>query len=172
MTSKGWAIVVVVVAGALALRELFPKTVRIVTPPRIETRFDTVKTVDTLWLRRQVRVDTVLLERLSVTPPETVRVVPRLRGVTQMVVAPFIGDSTVLQGFLVFPTGADSGYALQHWQAQFWTAGPVRALAFVNGRPALEFGPPPKPPCGFGCTARHYLTGAAFGAALWEALRD
>lgn len=152
------------------MRELFPKTVRVVTPPRIETRFDTVKTVDTLWLRRQVRVDTMLLERLSVTPPETVKVAPRLMGFTGLVVAPFIGDSTVVQGFTVVPT--DSGYAVGRFQGQFYTTGPVRALAIVNNRPAISFGPPPAPPCKIGCQLKHYGTGAIFGAALWEALRD
>lgn len=169
MSSKTLALVVLVVAGALVLRSLFPKTVVVASPPHISTIHDTIATVDTLWLRRQVRVDTVLLERLSVTPPETVKVAPRLMGFTGLVVAPFVGDSTVVQGFTLTPT--DSGYEVGQFQGNFYTTGPVRALAIVNNRPAISFGPPPKPPCGFGCKLGHYAIGAAFGAGLWEALR-
>jgi hypothetical protein len=141
----------------------------VASPPRIQTVHDTVRAVDTLWLKRQVRVDTVLLERFSVTPPETVKVAPRLMGFTGLVVSPFVGDSTVVQGFTLIPT--DSGYTLGQWQGQFYTTGPLRAVAIVNHRPAVSFGPPPPKPCKFGCTVKHYLTGAALGASLWELLR-
>lgn len=161
-----------VVAGALMLRSLFPRTVPVSLPPRIRTVFDTVRAVDTVWLRRtveQLRVDTVLLERLSVTPPETVYRVPRLEGLTGLVVAPFVGDSTVIQGFTLTPI--DTGYHLGQWQGQFYTTGPVRAFAFVNGRPALRFDPPPPKPCRFLCKVGHYLVGAAVGGAVWEVFR-
>lgn len=155
--------------GALLLRSLFPRTVVVASPPHIQTIHDTVATVDTLWLRRQVRVDTLLLERFSVTPPETVTVAPRLTGMTALVVAPFVGDSTVVQGFTLTPN--DSGYAVGQWQGQFYTTGPLRAVAFVNDRPAVSFGAPPLPPCKFTCKAGHYLIGIGVGAALWEVFR-
>jgi hypothetical protein len=158
-----------IVAGALLLRELFPKREVVASPPRIQTIHDTVRAVDTLWLRRQVRVDTVLLERLSMTPPETIYQAPPLVGLTALVVPPFVGDSTVLQGFRLIP--ADSGYTLTHWQAQFWTAGPLRAVGFVNGTPAVRFDPPPPKPFGFFQRVKLVVLGMGIGAASWELVR-
>lgn len=169
MSPKTLGLMVLILVAAIMLRELFPKRQLVASPPRIQTVHDTVATVDTLWLRRQVKTDTLYLERFSVTPPETVRIAPRLMGITGLVVAPFLGDSTVVQGFTLVPT--DSGYAVGQWQGQFYTTGPVRALAIVNHRPAISFGPPPPKGCRFFCTAKHYLTGALFGAAAWEVFR-
>jgi len=169
MTAKAGAVLVLIVAGALLLRELFPKREVIASPPRITTVHDTVRAVDTLWLKRQVRVDTLLLERLTITPPETVRIAPPLVGMTGLVVAPFVGDSTVLQGFRGSPV--DSGYAVIRWQAQFWTAGPVQAVGFVNGTPAVRFGPPPPKPFGLLQRAKLVLIGLGLGAAGWELVR-
>lgn len=169
---KTWALVVLVVGSAVILRELFPKREVVASPPRIRTVHDTVATVDTVWLRRAAqpsKPDTVYLERVSVTPPETVKVAPSLVGITGLVVAPWVGDSTVVQGFRLEPV--DTGYTVSQWQAQFYTMGPVRAVTLLNGTPQIGFGPPPKPPCGRGCVAKHVTYGAIFGAALWEVFR-
>jgi hypothetical protein len=169
MTVKAGAVLVLTIAGALLLRELFPKREVVASPPRIQTVHDTVRAVDTLWLKRQVRVDTLLLERISVTPPETVRIAPRLVGMTGLVVAPFVGDSTVLQGFRGAPV--DSGYTVTQWQAQFYTSGPLQAVGFVNGTPAVRFGPPLPKPFGFFQRVKLVVLGMGIGAAGWELVR-
>lgn len=176
MKPKTLALIVLVLGGALLLRSLFPRTVTVSLPPRIRTVHDTISRTrwqfDSAALKRAIaklKPDTVYLERLSVTPPETVKVAPRLIGVTGIVVAPFVGDSTIVQGFTLIPN--DSGYELGRFQGQFYTTGPLRAFAFVNGRPALSFSPPPPKPCRLTCKAGHYLLGAAVGAAAWEVFR-
>lgn len=161
-----------VVGSALVLRELFPKREVVASPPRIRTVHDTVTTVDTIWLRRAAhpsKPDTIYLERFSVTPPETVTVAPSLVGMTGLVVAPWVGDSTVVQGFRLEPV--DTGYTVSQWQAQFYTMGPVRAVTLLNGTPQVGFGPPPEKPCKLGCKLKQYGTGAIFGAAIWEVFR-
>lgn len=172
VTVKTGALILALVAGAVILRELFPKRELVASPPRIQTVHDTVATVDTLWLRHAAqpsKPDTIYLERISVTPPETVLVAPRLVGMTGLIVAPWVGDSTVMQGFRLAPV--DTGYTVTQWQAQFYTMGPVRAVTFLNGTPQIGFGPPPEKPCRFGCKLKHYATGALFGAAVWEVFR-
>lgn len=170
MNAKTLAVLVLIIGGAVMLRELFPKRTLVASPPRITTVFDTVRTLDTLWLRKTVtRAETLYRERVTVTPPETVRVAPVLVGLTGLVVAPFVGDSTVAQGFRGEPAG--TGYAVSGWRVQYYTSGPLRAFALVDGVPRLAFAPPPKPPCTLGCTLKHYLTGMAVGAAAWELVR-
>ena len=169
MTAKTGALIVLVLAGAVLLRELFPKREIVASPPRITTVHDTVRAVDTLWLKRQVRVDTVLLERFSVTPPETVYRAPRLVGLTGMVVGKYVGDSTILQGFRLEPR--DTAYAIVRFQGMFYTTGPVTGFGFAGDTPALRFGPPPPKPFGFVRRAKLVLLGLGLGAATWELLR-
>jgi hypothetical protein len=160
---------VVAVAGALILRTLFPRSIARVVPPRTITVYDTVVRLDTAWVARRIRetrVDTVRLERLTVTAPETVRVCPRLAGLTFLEVPAQVGESTVALGFQTI--AQDTGAVVRRWRAQWWTVGPLRALAVDSGPPRISFYPVARarPPCGVGCQLGHYATGAALGAGL------
>jgi hypothetical protein len=171
MTAKTGALIVLVLAGALALRELFPKREIVASPPRIETRYDTVRVLDTAWITR-LKHDTLtvnLTERVTVTVPETVLVVPRLSGVVGISVGERVGDSTLVGGFTLAP--ADTGYEWRKWQVQFYTVGPLRSVVMDGTTPRVTYFPPPAPACKLGCKLRHYATGAIFGAALWETVR-
>ena len=86
LKTVGWVLLVFV--AALAFRSIFPK--RITTPavPRIVTVWDTVRVIDTAWVTR-LRRDTLTVnvtERVTVTVPETLYVVPRLTGVVAVAV--------------------------------------------------------------------------------------
>ncbi len=163
---KGQLLLVIglALAGAIALRDLFPKREAVPTPPRIVTVHDTVRALDTAWITR-VRHDTVqinVVERVTVTVPETVRVAPALTGLTALVVGARVGDSTIAGGFSVASTG--TGYVLDRWQTQLYTLGPIKSVAVdAGGGVAAQFYDAPKPPCGPLCVAKHYLVGAAIG---------
>ena len=157
--------VIVAIVAVLVVRELFPKRIEVVTPPRITTIRDTVRRLDTAWVTRLVRqTDTLYRERVTVTLPETVYVAPRLMGLTALAVAPKVGDSTLAQGFSVAP--ADSGGIVRMgWQVQWWTPGPLRALVVTPEGVRAAWGEPPPKGCGFWCALKHYSVGAAGGFA-------
>lgn len=162
--------IVVAIAVALLARSLFPKTVTVAGEPRIFTRYDTVRTIDTAWVAR-IRHDTVrvnLLERVIVTVPETVRVVPELRGIRALEVGAAVGDSTLVFGFTIAP--ADSQYSVRRWQAQFYTQGPLKSVA-LDSIPRVAFYPPPGKPCRTLCKVGHYLVGAVVGAGIISAVK-
>ena len=169
LKTVGWILLAFV--AALAFRSIFPK--RITTPavPRIITQFDTVRVIDTAWVTR-LRRDTLTVnvtERITVTVPETLYVVPRLDGLTALAVGEKVGDSTLVGGFSLAP--ADTGYEFRRWQVQFYTLGPVRSLVMDGSTPRVTFYPPPPPPCRLFCKAGHYLVGAAFGAGIVAVLK-
>ena len=173
---KRYAPLVLAVAFALILRSLWPRTVEIVTAPRIVTRYDTVRTLDTVHITRTLTRtvwDTTILERVVTAAPETLRVLPpRTLGLTFLSVPDRAGDSTIARGFQLMPV--DSVIERWQWETQWWTPGPLRILALDTFPPRVSFGTFPQPgkDCGFLCKAGHYLVGAALGAALWEIARD
>ena len=153
------------IVGALMLRSLFPRTV--VGVPRIVTQYDTVRVVDfdTAWVER-VRSETTtvnVVERVTVTMPETVYVVPAIRAITTVAMGKRVGDSTRIGGFEFEPL--DSGYVHRSWQALVYTAGPLRTLWLDEaGKPQLTFYDPIPKACGRFCKIGHYLLGGAVGA--------
>lgn len=161
-----WLSLVVALLGfAIMVRTLFPKRVEVIRPPRIITVWDTVRTIDTTWLTR-VRHDTVkinVLERVVVTVPETILVVPQTVGITAASIGAKPGDSSLVAGFSLTPV--DSGYERRAWTAQFFTLGPVKSISLNGDRPQMNFYDPPPKGCGFWCTLGHYATGAAVGTA-------
>jgi len=129
------------------------------TPPapisRIVTEYDTVKVIDTAWVTRLTH-DTVyqtnIVERVVRTPPETIRVVPPLVGVSAVAVPQKRGDSTLVLGFRLTPL--DTGYAFARWQYQYWTPGPLKSIALTpDGTPAVAFYDPP-PTCDLRCKGK------------------
>jgi hypothetical protein len=161
------AVLVLTLVLALALglmfRSLFP--MREPSIPRIHTVYDTVRVIDTAWVTR-LRRDTItvnVVERVTVTVPETVYVRPSLRGMTAVAVGARVGDSTVVGGFDFRPVG-DSGYERRGWQAQYYTLGPLRSLIVDSGAPRIMFYDPPGKPCGSWCKLGHYLLGGSIGA--------
>ena len=174
MSSKTVAWLILVVIVAIIARSLFPKTVEKQLPPivRIQTQYDTVQTVDTLW-KDKLRVvhDMVnLVERVVVSVPETVRVLPRTVGVTAVSVPPKFGDSALVTGFDITPT--DSVYLKRMWTAQYFTTGPLRSLIMDSVPPKVEFFPPPKvvKGCGFFCSVTKYLEGGVGGFAVCKVI--
>lgn len=148
---------VVVIGVSIMVRELFPK--KVLQPIRIELQVDTVETVDTLW-RTKLKTDTLWQTRQVVQKPETVYRVPPLVGLTALAVAK-VGDTTRAGGFRLVPL--DTGYTLNLWQSAWYTPGPLTGLSIpTEGNPRVSFGPPVRD-CGFGCTLKHYLTGAIVG---------
>ena len=161
-----FALALLVAVGlALMLRSLFPKTVLVAGVPRIETHHDTVTKLDVRWYPKFIPLKLGtgtpnLIERIATTFPETVYVVPPLRGATALVVGPKVGDSTMIGGFSVTPI--DSGYERRSWQAQVYTMGPLRSMLLDSaGTPQLTFYPIPGKPCGTFCKLGHYLLGGA-----------
>lgn len=173
---KRWAPLVLAVAFALIVRSLWPRTIEIVTPPRIITQWDTVLRLDTVAILRTIREtrwDTIYLERVLTSAPETLRVLPpRTLGLTFLSVPDRAGDSTVARGFELVPL--DSGLTRRQWTAQWWTPGPLRVLALDTFPPRVSFGTFPQPgkDCGFLCKVRGYGLGMILGAAAWEVLRE
>lgn len=170
------------IAGAVMLRELFPKRELVASPPRIETHYDTVtaRQLDTLWrwrekLVRDARAEherdslRTLLERSTTSVPETVFVVTDLDGITALAVGANVGDSTLVAGFSL--ARLDTGYAFRRWQDQFYTTGPLKSLVLDGSMPRVTFYSPQKKPCQSGCKLKHYLTGMVAGAAIWEVFR-
>lgn len=135
--------------------------------PRIVTQYDTVKVIDTKWITK-LQHDTVykenIVEKVIHTPPETILVVPQLSGVKDLWIAPKRGDSSLVFGFTVKPSG--KAYTLTQWQYQYWTKGPLRSLNLVNGTPAMTFDDPP-PSCDLNCK-EHWAAG---GIIVFEILR-
>lgn len=173
---KPWlAVLIVALAAGYAGRMLFPVTERVISPPRIVTRYDTVQTVDTLWRsawRERTRWDTLPPEIVTVeAAPETVYVMRPVLALTVLDVPQAIGDSTVAEGFRLTP--ADSGYLRTAWRMQWWTPGPFRAIDATVFPPRVAFWPEPKPvrSCGFFCRLSLLGAGAALGAAGWELAR-
>ena len=158
-----WAVLVLVLI--FAVRELFPKRIERLTPPRIITVYDTVRALDTAWVRRVVKqTDTLYLERVTLTLPETVYVIPRLNGLTALAVGK-PGDSTLARGFTLMPSDSGSGLLIG-WQAQWWTPGPLRGFSLDTFPPRLSFYDPPGKSCGLFCKVKHYAIGAAGGWAV------
>jgi hypothetical protein len=160
-----WVWGLLIVGGALGVRELFPKTVVVAGPPRIETQYDTVRVMDTAWVMR-VRRETVTVnvtERITVTVPETIYAAPRVVGIVALQAGAKPGDSSLVAGFTLEPL--DSGYTRRDWQAQFYTLGPVRSLV-VDPTPRLTFYDPPAPPCKVLCIAKYKIIGGLVGFGL------
>lgn len=156
-------VVVLAVALGLVFRNLFPKTIPGV--PRITTQYDTVRVLDTAWIVR-VRHDTIkvnVTERVTVTVPETVAVVPSFSGMLAVSVGRNVGDSTLVAGLSVAPLG--TSYTTRRWEAQFYTPGPLKSLAVDSGVPRINFYPWQKS-CGSWCEIKHYLLGGSVGASV------
>lgn len=172
---KRYAPLVLAVAFALMVRSLWPRTVEVVTPPRIRTVYDTVTVLDTLAITRTIRRtqwDTVYLERVVTTVPETLRVLPpRTLGLIFLSVPERAGDSTIARGFELVPR--DSLIERRAWETQYWTPGPVRVLSLDTFPPRIDFGAfaPAVRPCRLFCKLGHYAVGMALGAAAWEVVR-
>ena len=171
MHLKTLGIILLAVGGFILLRSLFPKTITVVGAPRIVTQYDTVRVLDTAWITK-VRHDTLkvnVTERVTVTVPETIYVLPRVeRGITALAVGEHVGDSTLVAGFSLTPL--DSGISRRSWQVQFYTLGPVKSL-ILDSLPRLTFYPPPKPFCGVFCKLGHYVIGASVGFGLAAILK-
>ena len=171
MRLKTIGIILLAVGGFILLRSLFPKTVTVVGAPRIVTQYDTVKVIDTAWVTR-LRRDTLkvnVTERVTITVPETIYVLPRVeRGITAVAVGEHVGDSTLVGGFTLTPL--DSGISRQAWTVQFYTLGPVKSLV-LDSLPRLTFYAPPKPSCGVFCKLGHYVIGASVGFGLAAILK-
>jgi hypothetical protein len=168
LKTVGW--VLLALFAALTLRNVFPKHITTPGLPRIRTVWDTVRVIDTAWVTR-IRHDTLkvnVTERITITVPETLYVVPRVDGVTAVAVGEQVGDSTLVAGFTVTP--ADSGYTRRGWQVQFYTLGPIKSLV-VDSVPRLTFYPPPPKPCRFFCKAGYFVKGAALGAGIVAVLK-
>jgi hypothetical protein len=161
------ASIVLVVGAAIIGRTLFPVTKTVVAPPVIVTVRDTVKSVDTLFIRR-IKTDTLWLTRVSVTPPETVKVAPPLTGLVLLSVGEHVGDSTIAQGFNLAPI--DTGYTVHLWRATWWTPGPLRAIRIVGQTPQAAFWSAPEvvKPCKFFCKVSHYVVA---GGSVWAACK-
>ena len=161
-------IVALLIAAAFLGHWLFPRQVPgVPPPPRIITVWDTVATIDTAWITRVrtiIKHDTTnLIERVTVTVPETVAVCPAIAGITALDVGEHVGDSTLVGGFQITPLA--SGIALSRWQAQVWTAGPLRSVLLDTLPPHFAFYPAPQEPrtCGFFCQATRVGVGALIG---------
>jgi len=159
--------IVLIIAGALMLRSLFPKRIEVATRPRIVTQYDTVKVLDTLWrekVRKEVQHDTVFAERVVRTLPETVQVYHH-NGITFVHAGKKIGDSTLVGGREI--SVSPDGTWISNWQVQYWTGGPLHTLDADTMPPRISFYTPGTfqsgKECGFLCKLGHYAVGGAVG---------
>lgn len=162
--------IVVLIAFALVIRDLFPKRVEVARPPRIVTVWDTVQVVDTAWVQR-LRVDTVkvnVLERVTVTVPETLYVFPTVHAIVGASFGQKVGDSSLVAGYSLAPV--DSLFLRRNWVAQFYTLGPARSLVMDGSVPRMTFYDPPPKGCDFWCSLGKYVTGGTIGAGAGYAL--
>lgn len=156
-------------AVAFVVRSLFPvHSDAVVIRQPAEIVYDTVKSIDTVWvpkLRRQT--DTLWLERLTVAQPETVYALPTTIGLKALLVPQAVGDTMVALGFQLKPSG-DSAYITQQWSATWVTPGPLRAIVADTFPPRASFWPAPPivHGCGLLCKLSHYAIGGAGGYAL------
>lgn len=117
---------------------------RVTTVPRIVTIHDTVKVIDTAWVTK-LKHDTVyktnITERITVTPPETIKVFVHpdtVSGIFAVSVGQHVGDSTLVLGAKYI--WLDSLLLHSHWQYQYWTPGPLRSLVITpSGAPSVDF---------------------------------
>ncbi len=143
------------IAVSVALGAIFFSKKTTTQIPRIITQYDTIKTIDTAWVTK-LKHDTVykinIVEKITVTPPETVKVLAPTAGAVAVSVPKKIGDSTLIYGFRVLP--ADSGYLVNHWQYQYWTSGPFKSLVVgPSGATTVDFYRP-MPTCGLKCKVK------------------
>jgi hypothetical protein len=167
-----WVLLGAVALGAVLGATTFKRTVVKQLPPRIVTQHDTVRQIDTLWKvqwRDKVKHDTVnVVEKVTVTVPETVQVVPKLTGLTSLIVGTSIKDSTLMEGFTIQPAES-SKVAVRRWVGQYYTSGPLSALFVDSVPPQVHFGTFPEPPR---CSITNGgLSYAGKGAAVVEILR-
>lgn len=152
---------------AALVRGCWPRTVTVVKPGTIVTVTDTVDRIDTVWATKITRrTDTLYLQRVIVTKPDTVFVLPRhLYGLTALSVPRELGAQTRAQGFELEP--GDSGrITRREWSTAWWTAGPLEALSLDTFPPRLRFGAPPPKGCGLFCSLKKYAIGGAIGGGL------
>lgn len=154
--------------AAITVRSLFPirtETV-VLRPPTI--RYDTVKSIDTVWVQKLRRsTDTLWLERLITAQPETIYALPTVTGLRALLVPQAYGDTMIALGFQLKPSG-DSAYISQQWSATWVYPGPLKALLADTFPPRASFWPAPPPvhSCGLFCKLSHYAVGGAGGYAL------
>lgn len=155
------SVVVLLIASGLVVRSCFPK---VVDRPVIihDTVYDTVKVDNPVWLAQiadlkrklaNVRPDTVYKLHETVTPPETVLVVPKSTGISTVFVPDKVGDSTIVTGFRITPI--DTGYGLNKWRTTFYTPGPLAALTMDGDTIEAAFYLPAPASCGFWCKSKY-----------------
>ena len=165
-STKALLLVGLILAAGLAGRLLFPRTVEVASPVVIHAIHDTVEKLDTVRITKlvqSVKVDTAWLERETVAKPETVTVVPDMRGVTAIFIPKHVGDTSRVLGFEVRPLGAGH-YTMNEWTSAFYTPGPFAALKVNADRTvSVAWYKPAPPPCTFWCKASAFGVGAAVG---------
>lgn len=161
--------IVFALAVGLGMRSLFPihsDAIVIQRPGRIV--YDTVKSIDTIRIAvLRKTTDTLWLDRVTVTQPETVYVLPPLVGLKALSVPKAYGDTMTAFGFELRPdTGAS--YITRDWSATWIYPGPLRAIVADTFPPRASFWPAPSPrrDCGILCKLSHYAVGGAGGYAL------
>ena len=141
----------------------------VLTPPA-RIIHDTVARLDTVVLRKYVaaavKPDTVWLTRETVTPPETVTVVPALIGLEGIRQPQEPGDTGVAYGFRVRPL-LDGHYTLNNWRGTWESPGPLASIALDSDGIKLRFWPPALPLCALVCRVKQ----GAVAVAIFEGLR-
>uniref|UniRef100_A0A6M3KV77 Uncharacterized protein n=1 Tax=viral metagenome TaxID=1070528 RepID=A0A6M3KV77_9ZZZZ len=166
------ALIVLVTLVWAGWRRKPTEVVRIV--PRIHTVHDTVRQLDTAWVTRvrtELRVDTInLTEVVTLVKPETVTVVPRIVCATSLDVPPTWGDSLMVGGLRIDPSGSE--YTLTRWQAQYFATGPLRSMIVDSIPPRLNFWPAPPvvKGCNWWCSTKKYALGVGIGYSLCRLL--
>ena len=173
-TFKTIGIVLLAIAAAFIVRELFPKTKTVRTPPEIHTKWDTLEVVrmDTVeverWRTRTRTVhDTVnLVREVVITQIDTMFVLQPLLGMIALnAQGEEWGDSLIIRGTEIW--GDTSSIQRRDWRSSHFIAGPIRTIALGDSLPPLvEHWPMPPEPCGFWCKRKHELLGGAVGAGV------
>ena len=169
------ALITIVIASAFFGRSCFPVQETVITPPVIQTVWDTVETLDTLWRTRvikevieQAAKTITLVETVTVARAETIFVDKPAICPQLLTVPSKVGENTILEGFMLLP--ADSSHLIRsQFRSVYWTAGPLAALAVGDTLPiAITFHAPIKKGCGFWCLMLNRAVSAAAGRASCE----
>lgn len=129
------------------------------TPPQLPPRpaviiHDTIPIIkfkfDSAALKKAIAAlhpDTVWLTHETVTPPETISVVPPITALTLLHAGEQLGDTGYAQGIATKPL-SNGQYAFHNWQAKWVTPGPLGAIYLDSlGNLRVHFYDPPPPPC-------------------------
>lgn len=171
--------VLAALAGAVLLREVWPKERIVRTEPEIITKWDTLEvtkldTVEVVLWRSQTDTVTVARE-VIVTRADTIRdcaLLPPAIGISALSVPQEWGDSLVVRGFTIGGDTAAHTLLRREWRVNYFYKGPLSTLIADTVPPRIGFWPmSEEESCSFWQKVKYVALGLPIGAFAWEIAR-